>query len=398
MFILNSGVYPLRYASKIELLRSGDAFFNKLLELIDNAKDEIHLQVYIFEPDKTGEIVRDSLIKAANRGVKIFLVLDAFGSKNISKEWLKHFFDNRVEIHFYSPINLSNFFRLGLRLHHKIICVDKQYAMVGGINISDNYSSYTHQKTWLDFAVFIQGNLLIDLYQICLQSLGKARIKKKKSFQFNFKSDLVKETILARVLQNNWSQAKLGITKQYKSQIKNANNQITLVASYFVPSHTIKRLLKKAAKRGLNVRIILGAISDVGIAKRASNYLIEDLLNSGITVFEWRESVLHAKLALIDKNIVNIGSYNLNHLSDFGSIECNIEIIDESFFHTTEILIEEIIRGGCDEIKLQQISKRKNSFDFLLNVICYYLFRIMLKSLFFLQNRTGKKITNIKYK
>jgi len=398
MFKSNLGVYPIRFGNKIELLRSGNEYFSKLIDLIDNAQTEIHFQVYIFEPDITGEKVRDSLINAAKRGVKIYLVLDAFGSKNFNKEWQKKIKEKGIEISFYSPIKFNTIFKLGLRMHHKIVCIDRKFAVLGGINISDNYSSFANQIPWLDYALYAEGSLITDLYQICIQTLRKTQIKKNKSVRLSIKSELDKGVIAARVLQNNWFQAKLGITRQYKTQIKNANDHITLLASYFVPSLTLKRQLKKAAKRGVNVRIVIGAISDVGLAKRATNYLLYDLLKSGIRVFEWRESVLHAKLAIIDKNIVKLGSYNLNHLSDFGSIECNLEILDESFNQNTQFQINEIIHTGSDELTLMQIEKRISILSYLKNVISYFLFRFMLKFMFILQNKPGRKSNFIKFK
>ncbi len=387
MYKSKLGVYPFRYGNKIELLRSGDEYFSKLLELIEKAQTEIHLQVYIFEPDETGEKVRDSLIIAANRGVKIYLVLDAYGSKNFNRIWLQQLIKNGIEVCFYSPIKFNNFFKMGLRMHHKIISIDKKYALLGGINISNNYSFFDKLTPWLDFAVNIEGNLLLDLHQICIQTLRKAQSKKTKSNKPTIINEKAGRSIIARVLQNNWIQAKLGITRQYKSQIRNAEEQITLVTSYFIPSLSLKRLLKKAVRRGVKVQIILGAISDVGIAKHATDYLLNDLLKSGIKVYEWRESVLHAKLASIDKNIVNIGSYNLNHLSDFGSIECNIEIIDEAFCLNTQFQINEIIKKDCTEITCHSLDKRENIIKNVTNAIGYFIYRIMLKMLFFLQNK-----------
>ena len=397
MFNSNFGVYPIRFGNNIELLRSGNEYFSKLIELIDNAHTEIHLQVYIFEPDITGERVRDSLINSAKRGVEIYLVLDAYGSKNFNKAWVRKFIENGIDVHFYSPINFKTIFKLGLRMHHKIVCIDRQYALIGGINISDNYSSFVKQTPWLDFAVYVEGSLIVDLYQICIQTLRKAQFKKNKSNRLPIKFELVEPTIAARVLQNNWSQAKLGISRQYKTHIKNASEQITLVASYFVPSLTLKRQLKKAARRGVKVRIVLGAISDVGLAKGATDYLINDLLKSGIRIFEWSESVQHAKLASIDHNIVNIGSYNLNHLSDFGSIECNVEIIDIDFCEITNTRINLLIEKGCDEISIEKNNKNHGIFKNILSTFSYFIFRFMLKLLLILQKSKNKKSKYIKY-
>jgi cardiolipin synthase len=383
------GIYPFRYNNQLELLQSGEAFFEKLSELINHATTEIHLQIYIFEPDKTGEIIRDLLFAAAKRGVKIYVVLDAYGSKNLNEIWQKNFENAGIEIYFYSPIKFGNYLHMGMRLHHKIICVDGQFALVGGINISDNYSAYSLQTPWLDFALLSQGKVVEDLLQICKQTLRKV----SKHSKFKKKQELQKEhqPIITRVLQNNWVQAKFGITHQYKQKIRKSEHEIILFASYFIPSLALKKLLKKAAKRGVNVQVVLSAVSDVGLVKNATEYFYTDMLNSGIKLYEWKQSVLHAKVALIDSDWLSVGSYNLNHLSDFGSIECNLEVLDEVFCSSTNNKLKVIMEEGCESISLEKFENRSKIFSKIYQASCYGLLRLLLGFMFLLQSRNVKK-------
>lgn len=386
------GIYPFRNNNHLELLQSGNSFFDKLSELIKNANSEIHLQLYIFEPDNTGKIIQDLLIEAAKRGVKIYVVLDAYGSKNFSELWQKNLTDVGIEIYFYSPIKFANYLHMGMRLHHKIICIDGQFALVGGINISDNYSSYNHQTPWLDFALLAKGKVVSDLVQICKQTLRTvSKYPKHKT-----KQEIQKEhkPIIARVLQNNWVQAKFGITHQYKQQIRKANNEIILIASYFIPSLALKRLLKNAAKRGVNVKIVLSSISDVSMVKYATEYFYNDLLKAGINIYEWKHSVLHAKVGLIDSEWLSVGSYNLNHLSDFGSIECNLEILDTAFCLATNMKLNQLINDGCEKISVDDFNTKKSIKNSLLQLISYILVRFSLSILFFLQGKKNPKLRN----
>jgi cardiolipin synthase len=382
------GIYPFRYNNHLELLQSGNSFFEKLTELIKNATSEIHLQLYIFEPDETGKIITDLLIKAAKKGIKIYVVLDAYGSKNFNKIWQKNLTDVGIEIYFYSPIKFANYLHMGMRLHHKIICVDGKFALVGGINISDNYSAYNHETPWLDFALLAQGKVVLDLVQICKQTLRTVSSYPK----YKTKQEIQKEhkPIITRVLQNNWLQAKFGITHQYKQQIRKANNEIILIASYFIPSLALKRLLKNAAKRGVNVKIVLSSFSDVSMVKYATEYFYNDLLKAGINIYEWKQSVLHAKVGLIDAEWLSVGSYNLNHLSDFGSIECNLEILDKEFCLATNIKLNQLINDGCEKITMGDFDIKKSIKNSFLQLISYILVRFSLSILFFLQ---GKKTT-----
>lgn len=383
------GIYPFRYNNQLELLQSGHSFFEKLSKLINHATTEIHLQIYIYEPDKTGIIIRDLLFAAAKRGVKIYLVLDAYGSKNFDVAWQLNFQNAGIEIYFYSPIKFKNYLHMGMRLHHKIICIDGQFALVGGINISDNYSAYTLQTPWLDFALLANGKVVSDLLQICKQTLKKvsnhSKYKTKQALQKEHKP------IITRVLQNNWVQAKFGITHQYKQKIRKAETEIILFASYFIPSLALKRLLKKAAKRGVNVQIVLSAVSDVGLVKNATEYFYTDMLNSGIKLYEWKQSVLHAKVALIDSDWLSVGSYNLNHLSDFGSIECNLEVIDEAFCTLTNNNLKLLMEKGCESISQEKFKYRSKIFSKIYQATCYGILRLLLGFMFLLQSRNVKK-------
>ncbi len=384
------GIYPFRYNNQLELLQSGNPFFEKLSELIKNATSEIHLQLYIFEPDETGKIITVLLIEAAKRGVKIYVVLDAFGSKNFNRIWQKNLTDVGIEIYFYSPIKFANYLHMGMRLHHKIICFDGKFALIGGINISDNYSAYNHETPWLDFALLAQGKIVSDLVQICKQTLRTVSNYPK----YKTKQEIQKELkpIITRVLQNNWVQAKFGITHQYKQQIRKANNDIILIASYFIPSLALKRLLKNAAKRGVNVKIVLNSFSDVSMVKYATEYFYNDLLKAGINIYEWKQSVLHAKVGLIDSEWLSVGSYNLNHLSDFGSIECNLEILDAAFCLATNIKLNQLINDGCEKVSFDDFNTKKSIRNSLLQLISYLLVRFSLSLLFFLQGKKNPKI------
>lgn len=386
------GIYPIRYGNSVQLLQSGEVFFSQLEKLIKEARHLIHFQIYIFEPDTSGKIIADLLTEAAMRGVKIHMVLDGYGSQNFPESWKRKFKESGIQLFFYSPFKLGKYLHMGMRLHHKIMIFDEKTALIGGINISNPYSAYTHKTPWLDFALTVQGKVIQDLLQICNSTLHTVNSRNKHRSKLSVQSSNIGHLpVHIRVLQNNWLQARFGISKRYRQQIRKSENQIIILASYFVPSIALKRLLKNASQRGVKVWIVLGAISDVGIVKHATQYFYEDMLKAGIQLFEWRPSVLHAKVALIDKQWMSIGSYNLNHLSDFGSIECNLEIHDEAFCSQTEIFLKDLILKDCDNISWIQYHKRYGYFQKVYNALCYWLVRLSLNLLFFLQNRNNKK-------
>jgi cardiolipin synthase len=390
MWQKNLGIYPIRYHNKLELLKSGNPFFDKLSLLINQAKQTIHFQTYIFEPDQTGQKIIQLLKNAAQRGVKIYMVLDAYGSKNLTPKWQKLLTDSGIQINFFSPFTLANNWHMGMRLHHKIITFDNQTALIGGINISNNYSAYTNSNTWLDFAFFCKGFVVNDLTLICERTLKTVSHK-------NFKTKIKKQIpsndklLTTRVLQNNWLQAKFGISKQYKQQIRKANQSITIFASYFVPSIALIKLLKRASKQGVKVNWVLGSISDTKIVQNATYYFYAELLKANIQIFEWKESVLHAKLALIDNKWLSVGSYNLNHLSDFGSIECNLEVWNDEFVANVHSELQTLINDGCEPVLYENFEQKNRFFHRFYFFICYSLVRFSMNFLFFLQGRNHKK-------
>ena len=134
-------------AESVQLVFSGDNYFEILQQIIAGAKNVIHLQTYIFEEDKTGHEVAESLKNAAKRGVKIYLLADAFGSKNLSKNFIVQMKNAGIQFRFFSPLFSSEGIRFGRRLHHKIVVADKCVALVGGINITDKYHGSVKEST-----------------------------------------------------------------------------------------------------------------------------------------------------------------------------------------------------------------------------------------------------------
>ena len=151
----------------VKLIRGGSAYFDLLENLISLAKDTIHLQVYIFEEDETGKRVGEALIAAANRNVKVFLMVDAYASKSISKPFIKKLCASGIEFRFFEPLFKSKNFYFGRRLHHKILLVDNSVALVGGINISNHYNDMPDVPAWLDFALLSAGDIVKELCAVC---------------------------------------------------------------------------------------------------------------------------------------------------------------------------------------------------------------------------------------
>ncbi len=383
------GIYPWRTFEEAQLLRSGVSFFKELIDSINKAKTEILFQVYIFDWDSTGKEVHQALLNAANRGVKVSLWCDAYGSANLLNLYQKNVLDSRLKIQFYSPVKLFSKKPIGMRLHHKIMVFDRNTALIGGINISDHYRGTKTALAWLDYGIKLTGEVAKDLARICLNT--GVRFKR-----FHFEPTQIapigstQKTEKIRVLENNWLKGKFAISKQYKVQTRFCKDELWIINSYFIPSNALIHLLKKAVKRKVKVNLILGGKSDVKLVKHASAYFYTDLLKSGIQIYEYTESVLHAKLAFADDDWLCIGSYNLNHLSDFGSIECNVEIKNQALVSSTKAQLLKDTLPKCIQITPQMYTHQNTVLIELRNYLSFQLLRLLLNILFLFQGHNNR--------
>ncbi|MCY7292484.1 MAG: phospholipase D-like domain-containing protein [Ferruginibacter sp.] len=336
-------------ADDITLIHSGDHFFDTLLQIINGAKQEIHFQTYIFEEDETGTSVAEALIIAAKRGVKVYLVCDGYGSRHLSERFITALTIAGVFFQFFSPgLHFGNF-NIGRRLHHKIVVIDKVKAIIGGINIANKYKGDPEKLPWLDFALFVNGDACKIPQRICQMIVDKRLNLKTNGVQI-LNKELVKGNYLIRFRQNDFFKRKNQISNSYLQAIREAEHSISIIASYFLPGLKMRKAMAKAAKRGVTVKIILSGISDVNVMRISTRYLYNFLLRNNIFVYEYSQTVLHAKVAIVDSKWVTIGSFNLNHLSTYASVELNADVLNNTFAQKFEQHFFEVATNQSQKI------------------------------------------------
>lgn len=352
----------LRYylpADRVKLVHSGEDYFATARHLIDGAQEEVHVQVYIFEYDATGREITESLLQAASRGVRVAIVADAFGSSRFPGRIERMLAAKGIRVKRFAPVMSLWGIQPRRRLHHKIICADGKRALIGGINISDHYRGTRSHAPWLDFAVLIEGAACQRIAAICEQRW------KKPAVMDSLKEMLQPATqppegsaIPVRIVENDWLRGKHQISSGYRMGIRRAKKTIRIVAGYFLPGLRERGILKEAARKGVTVELLLPRQSDVPIAKRATSHLYHWMLKHGFRVFEYKPSIVHGKLMCVDAMWTTIGSYNFNHLSDYGSIELNAEIYDRDFSSRCDAELQKIIATDCVEITREDLLKR----------------------------------------
>lgn len=365
-------------AESVKLIHSGNDFFETLEESIDNAKEIIHFQTYIFEEDETGKQIADALIRASQRGVNIYLLVDAYGSKDLSMDFIKKIQQGNIQFRYFSPLFSKESVYIGRRLHHKVVVIDKNSAIVGGINIGDRYHGSDSNPAWLDYAALIKGDVCLELHNLCSALFEKRMFRQSEKV---FLKENETGTPLVRFSRNDWIIGQNEIHKRAIYSFKNAKKTIIIISSYFLPGYSYRRALKNASRRGVNVKVILAGQSDMRFLLYAEKHLYRFLCKHGIEICEWTDSVLHGKAIMVDHEWVSIGSYNLNYLSRYWSIELNAEVKDTVFINEFSNHLDLIASSRCVFIDADKI-RLSGFFEKIRNAISYYLYKIIMKLFF----------------
>ncbi|MFH0896076.1 MAG: phospholipase D-like domain-containing protein [Bacteroidota bacterium] len=375
------------FTDNVKLISDGNSFFDLLEEIINRAEHTFQLQTYIFENDFTGKKIIKALKDAASRGVRTYILVDSFGTNHLSRKVIKEMKDAGINFRSFSPVMNFRSVSLGRRLHHKIAVADSKEALVGGINIADKYRDTPTHKGWLDFAVYVHGNIAAELDDICnriwKRSIGNRSRQKHKT--------RTGRKFLVRVRENDWLRHKSKISRSYRQAFRTANKSIVMVAAYFLPGRQFRNLLRRASARGVDIHIVLAKSSDVKLVHYATRFLYAWMLRNNIKIHEYKNSNVHGKVAVIDKTWSTVGSFNLNYLSIYGSIELNLDILSTGFANDFSKKINSIIESDCDTVIHEDFKKRTYWYNRILYWVSYQLTRIsMLIAVYFSTKPVGK--------
>lgn len=372
-----SAAYTLH--NKARLIRGGSSFFSAMLLMIREATQSIHLQTYIFDEDETGKEIAGELMAASSRGVLVYILVDGYASQNLSDEFILQLKSAGIHFRWFEPIFHSKHFYIGRRLHHKILVTDAQQSLVAGMNISNRYNDMPGQKAWLDWGVFCEGEVSVELYHLCIKIWNRSGwgTKEKQVLDDEAMVKFKKNECLVRVRRNDWVSGKNQISRTYFEMFKKAQSHITIMSSYFVPGLIFRKNMLQAAKRGVKIKLIVAGISDVALVKHAERYLYRFLLKNKIELYEYQPNVLHGKISTYDSKFVTIGSYNVNNLSAYLSVELNIDVLNEPFAKEFETNLEKIIAEDCIKITEKEFELYNSFIKRVWQKICFETLRII---------------------
>jgi cardiolipin synthase A/B len=322
----------------LTLLQNGADYFPALESAIDRAVRWVYLETYIFANDATGQRIAAALLRAAQRGVATFLLIDGYGVQVYPPISLKALREAGVETLIFRPeISPLRFQRQRLRrLHRKLAVIDQQVAFVGGINFVDDIDARTRLPRF-DFAAQVEGPLVASILREMRSLHNRVARAQLHTPRMKQESTAVPETTgdtRAAFLLRSSLRHRRDIEQAYLQAIAEAQHEIILANAYFLPGHRFRKALITAAERGVDVHLLLQGFSDHPWVHYATRGLYAQLLAAGIGIYEYQSGEMHAKAAVIDGHWATVGSSNIDPMSLMLSREANI-VVDAPAFALT---------------------------------------------------------------
>ncbi len=326
-------IFPWRPDNHFELLIDGPVFFPRMLDAIAGARQQIDLELYLVESGRCAQVVIQALVEAAERGVTVRCLLDDYGSLAFSAELRQRLIEAGVELRWYNPMRLRRGLRNLYRDHRKLLIVDQQWAAVGGTGLTDQFWQPDQPTSeWHEVMVQIQGPLVAD-WQMLFDRQWRANLRRtawRPATHFG----------LPRLPQVPASGSGLGrvayadarqhrdILRALVRAINSGRKRIWLATPYFLPTWKVRRSLRRAAGRGVDVRLLLtGPRTDHPSVRYAGHNYYPRLLKAGVSIYEYQPCFSHLKMVLVD-DWVSVGSCNFDHWNLRFNLEANVEAVD----------------------------------------------------------------------
>jgi cardiolipin synthase len=297
---------------------------------------------------------------AARRGVQVDVTIDGFGSPDLSDRFIDSLTDAGVRIHVFDPGTRLFGQRLNLlrRMHRKIVVIDGEVAFLGGINFSADHLADFGPEAKQDYAVEIHGPLVAEIQRFTHAALAQGQRYQRVRHWLRWRrrlrvhaEDLPRAGTAAAVLvvRDN-GEHKNDIEHHYRVAIRAARQRIFIANAYFFPGWRFIRDLRRAARRGVDVRLILQGEPDMPIVKTAASMLYHRLLGAGVRIYEYCERPLHGKIALMDDEWATVGSSNLDPLSLGLNLEANVVVRDREFNRRMAEHLRSLMRYSCTQV------------------------------------------------
>ena len=341
-------------ARDVRLLVNADQAFPEMLSAIDAARSSVDLETYILNDDDAGHSFQAALVRAAGRGVRVRLIYDWVGSLGLSRDFLRGLVEGGVAVSAYHPLAINRpVWALNHRDHRKILIVDEDVSFTGGLNIAEEHTlAPSGGVSWRDSHIRLDGPevaaSLTALFEYAwrratpFDKTATRRAMLRWAVQRRLDRLLRRSPRAARpsphdgqalvsTVGNEEFRYRWRIHRAYLRAIRQARRYVLIENAYFIPGRAVRKALVSAVRRGVIVAVVVAAHSDVPISGYAMRWLYNELLSSGVRVFEWPVGMMHAKTAVIDDVWSIVGSYNFDHRSLLHQLEVVAVVADPDF-------------------------------------------------------------------
>ncbi|OWQ90703.1 cardiolipin synthase B [Roseateles aquatilis] len=355
--------------NRLELLENGEEYFPAVFAAIEAARHEVRVETFILFEDKVGLALREVLMAAARRGVRVDMTVDGFGSPELSEPFVRGLIDAGVRIHVFDPPpRLSRRLRPFRRLHRKIVVVDGEVGFIGGINFSADHLIDFGPEAKQDYAVRVHGPAVDQLRRVTSEIVEHAAPRHWWSLRGATKNaargarvttPAHAERAKAVVVTRDNHRHRDDIERMYRLALHAARREVIIANAYFFPGFLLLRSMQRAARRGVDVHLILQGQPDIAWARWAARMVYGQLMRSGVHIHEYCERPMHGKVALVDDAWATVGSSNLDPLSLSLNLEANLIIEDADFNRALRDKLQPLMRDRCRKLKLEDTTMHR---------------------------------------
>ena len=377
--------------NRITLLENGEGFYPRVFDSIGAAEHEVLLETFIVFDDKVGRELQQALLRAAGRGAKVDVLFDGWGSPDLPSSFMQPLQEAGVRLRSFEPAQRLFGARINMlrRMHRKLVVVDGRRAFVGGINYSADHLADFGPLAKQDYAVEIEGPLVGQIRAFCRSSLDspqparrvwlqhwRQRLARDDTFGPSDDADIAtaEGARAAFVTRDNRCQRN-DIERHYRAAVRTASRRVLIANAYFFPGYLLLRDLRRAARRGVQVDLVLQGQPDLVWAQRASELLYGYLMRAGVHVYLYGERPLHAKVAVVDDRWATVGSSNLDPTSLSLNLEANIVVRDVAFATQLREQIEHLMTQRCERVQLPTPGPLRSAWIALRSLIVYHAMR-----------------------
>ena len=339
-------LFSWRSGNNVELLIDGHRFFPAMIGAIESARHYVLLEMYLFESGTVATAFIDALKDAARRGVRVFLMLDDYGARGLSHFDRARLQTANVWLCFYNPLRYGYWISNMARDHRKLLLVDGKIAILGGAGITDEFDPPRHpQRRWRETMVAVRGPVVADL-QTLFGNIWARRTRAVPAVP-PARQPPLSGGISARITRSDGLRVQ-ETKRSLLKRIRSAERRVYLCTAYFVPSRRIRRALRRASERGVDVQLLVpGVLTDHPTVRLAGHKYYAPLLRAGARIHEYQPRVLHTKAVVCD-DWVSVGSSNFDRWTLRWNLEANLEVEDTLFAESVFEMLQEDMRQSVE--------------------------------------------------